>query len=115
MLTDLQAVGSEQSLAFEISFMPRQLYLIGLVCFRVAKEFATPDLFLLSPAQMANIELFIPKSHGVPRVDDHREVSGIISVLNTIFGGRTRRSYTIRWDTIRSAGRPIKIQCVVNP
>lgn len=40
-----------------------------------------PDLFLLSPAQMARIKPFFPKSHGVPRVDDRRVVSGIIYVL----------------------------------
>ena len=36
------------------------------------------DLFLLSPAQMAKIEPFFPLSHGVPRVDDRRVISGII-------------------------------------
>lgn len=40
-----------------------------------------PDLFLLSPAQMAKIEPFFPLSHGVPRVDDRRVISGIIYVL----------------------------------
>ncbi len=39
------------------------------------------DLFLLSPAQMARIEPFFPLSHGVPRVDDRRVISGIIYVL----------------------------------
>lgn len=39
------------------------------------------DLFMLSPAQMAKIEPFFPKSHGMPRVDDRRVVSGIIYVL----------------------------------
>ena len=39
------------------------------------------DLFLLSPAQMAKIEPFFPLSHGVPRVDDRRVVSGIVYVL----------------------------------
>ena len=39
------------------------------------------DLFLLSPAQMAKIEPFFPLSHGVPRVDDRRVISGIIYVL----------------------------------
>jgi putative transposase len=47
----------------------------------MAKGIAMPDLFLLSPAQMARIEPFFPKSHGVPRVDDRRVVSGIIYVL----------------------------------
>ena len=39
------------------------------------------DLFLLSPEQMAKIEPFFPLSHGVPRVDDRRVISGIIYVL----------------------------------
>ena len=47
----------------------------------MAKEFAMTDLFLLTLAQMSKIEPFFPKSHGVPRVDDCRVVSGIIYVL----------------------------------
>jgi putative transposase len=47
----------------------------------MAKEFAMSDLFLLSPAQMTKIEPFFPLSHGVPRVDDRRVISGIIYVL----------------------------------
>jgi putative transposase len=39
------------------------------------------DLFLLSPVQMSKIEPFFPRSHGVPRVDDRRVVSGIVYVL----------------------------------
>ena len=39
------------------------------------------DLFLLSPAQMRRIEPFFPRSHGVPRVDDRRVVSGIVYVI----------------------------------
>ena len=38
-------------------------------------------LFLLSRAQMSKIEPFFPRSHGVPRVDDRRVVSGIVYVL----------------------------------
>ena len=38
-------------------------------------------LFLLSPCQMSKIEPFFPRSHGVPRVDDRRVISGIIYVL----------------------------------
>jgi transposase len=37
--------------------------------------------FLLSEAQMRQIEPFFPLSHGVPRVDDRRIVSGIIYVI----------------------------------
>ena len=39
------------------------------------------DMFLLSDAQMARISPFFPLSHGVPRVDDRRVVSGIIFVI----------------------------------
>jgi len=36
------------------------------------------DLFWLSEAQMARLAPFFPKSHGRPRVDDRRVLSGII-------------------------------------
>jgi transposase len=39
------------------------------------------DLLLLSERQMARISPFFPLSHGVPRVDDRRVVSGIIYVI----------------------------------
>ena len=39
------------------------------------------DLFLLSEAQMRRIKPFFPLSHGVPRVDDRRVVSGIVFVI----------------------------------
>ena len=39
------------------------------------------DLFWLSQAQMRRIEPYFPLSHGVPRVDDRRIVSGIIFVI----------------------------------
>ncbi|MEQ9587337.1 MAG: transposase, partial [Parvibaculaceae bacterium] len=38
------------------------------------------DLFWLSDAQMARLEPFFPKSHGKPRVDDRRVLSGIIFI-----------------------------------
>jgi len=34
--------------------------------------------FLLTPAQMRRLSPHFPFSHGVPRVDDRRVVSGII-------------------------------------
>jgi putative transposase len=37
--------------------------------------------FLLTEAQMARISPFFPLSHGVPRVDDQRVLSGIIYVI----------------------------------
>ncbi len=39
------------------------------------------DLLWLSEAQMRRIEPYFPLSHGVPRVDDRRIISGIIFVL----------------------------------
>ena len=39
------------------------------------------DLFLLSEAQMRRIEPYFPLSHGVPRVDDRRVISGIVFVI----------------------------------
>ncbi|MCR9140580.1 MAG: transposase [Alphaproteobacteria bacterium] len=38
------------------------------------------DLFWLSDAQMARLEPYFPKSHGKPRVDDKRVLSGIIFI-----------------------------------
>src|SRR3982074_2050787 len=38
-------------------------------------------LFLLSERQMARISPHFPLSHGVPRVDDRRVVSGIVYVI----------------------------------
>ena len=37
--------------------------------------------FLLTAAQMRRIEPHFPRSHGVPRVDDRRVLSGIIFVI----------------------------------
>ena len=44
-------------------------------------------LFLLMPQQMAKIAPYFPLSHGVPRVDNRRVISGIISVIR----------YGLRW------------------
>jgi transposase len=38
------------------------------------------DLFWLTEAQMARLKPFFPLSHGVPRVDDRRVLSGIIFI-----------------------------------
>ena len=40
-----------------------------------------PDLVLLSVAQMRRIEPFFPRARGLPRVDDRRVISGIVTVL----------------------------------
>jgi transposase len=39
------------------------------------------DLFWLTKAQIERISRYFPLSHGVPRVDDQRVVSGIIHVI----------------------------------
>ena len=39
------------------------------------------DLIGLSEAQMRRIEPYFPLSHGIPRVDDRRIISGIIFVI----------------------------------
>jgi len=39
------------------------------------------DLFWLTRAQLQRIEPHFPLSHGVPRVDDLRVISGIIHVI----------------------------------
>src|SRR5205085_11256304 len=39
------------------------------------------DLIWLSEVQMRRIEPYFPLSHGVPRVDDRRIISGIIFVI----------------------------------
>ena len=38
-------------------------------------------LFYLSESQMERISPFFPRSHGIPRVDDRRVVSGILYVI----------------------------------
>lgn len=38
------------------------------------------NLFWLTDAQMARLRPFFPKSHGMPRVDDRRVLSGIIFI-----------------------------------
>ena len=39
------------------------------------------DLFWLTDNQMRRIEPYFPLSHGIPRVDDKRVISGIIFVI----------------------------------
>jgi putative transposase len=39
------------------------------------------DQFWLCEEQLSRIEPFFPLSHGVPRVDDRKVVSGIIHVI----------------------------------
>jgi len=56
------------------------------------------SLFWLSDAQMAQLQPFFPKSHGKPRVEDRRVLSGIIFInRNGLRCGaiRRRRSTTV--------------------
>ena len=55
------------------------------------------NLFWLTDVQMARLEPFFPKSHGKPRVDDRRVLSGIIFINRT----------GLRWrDAPREYGPP---------
>ena len=54
------------------------------------------DLIWLSRAQMKRIEPYFPLSHGVPRVDDRRVISGIISSSGMACAGAMRRRITAR-------------------
>ena len=54
------------------------------------------DLFWLTDAQMARLEPYFPKSHGKPRGDDRRVLSGIIFINRN----------GLRWrDAARAYGR----------
>jgi transposase len=63
-------------------------------------------LFLLNERQMARISPHLPLSHGVPRVDDRRVVSGIVYVNRKAFNGRMRPRPTgrTRRSTTASSG-----------
>jgi transposase len=54
--------------------------------------------FLLSPAQMRRLSPHFPLSHGIPRVDDRRVLSGIIYVLR----------HGLRWRDAPAAYGPHK-------
>ena len=56
------------------------------------------DLIWLSEAQMGRIERYFPLSHGVPRVDDRRIISGIIFVIRN----------GLRWRDAPAAYGPAK-------
>jgi len=54
------------------------------------------DLFWLTDEQMERLRPFFPKSHGRPRVDDRRVLSGIVFVIRTACAGGTRQAPTAR-------------------
>ncbi len=49
------------------------------------------DLFWLTDEQMARLQPFFPRSHGRPRVDDRRVLSGIIFINAMVCGCGMRR------------------------
>jgi putative transposase len=52
-----------------------------LIQWRCEGGIAMSDLIWLTEAQMRKIEPYFPLSHGIPRVDDRRIISGIIFVI----------------------------------
>lgn len=56
------------------------------------------DLLMLTPEQMRRIESYFPLSHGVPRVDDRRVLSGILFVIRN----------GLRWRDVPSDYGPYK-------
>lgn len=73
------------------------------------------EFFLLSEDQMRRIEPFFPRSHGIPRVDDRRVISGIIFVIRNGLRWRdapanygphkTIYNRSIRWSAMGVFGR----------
>lgn len=59
------------------------------------------DLIWSSKVQMRRIELHFPLSHGVPRVDDRRVISGIIFVIRN----------GLRWRSVPAAYGQHKTIC----
>jgi transposase len=49
------------------------------------------DLYWLTEEQMARLQTYFLKSHGKPRVDDRRVLSGIVFVTATGYAGVVRR------------------------
>jgi putative transposase len=68
------------------------------------------DGFWLSQRQLGRIEPFFPLSHGVPRVDDRRVISGIIFVIRNglrwrdapgVYGpAKTLYNRFVRWSRL---------------
>ena len=66
------------------------------------------DQFWLSEAQLDRLKPYFPRSHGVPRVDDRRVISGIIHVIRnglrwrdapSVYGPhKTMYNRFIRWS-----------------
>ena len=54
------------------------------------------NLYWLSDEQMSRLRPFFPKSHGRPRVDDRRVISGIIFIIRNAYGGAMHRANMAR-------------------
>ena len=74
------------------------------------------DIFWLTDAQIARLEPFFPKSHGKPRVDDRRVLSGIIFIdRNGLpwrgrLNGRTKGGRNTKLHTIGDQlGQPLNL------
>jgi transposase len=52
-----------------------------MICASLWLEVTMSDVFLLTKQQLNRIKPYFPVSHGVPRVDDVRVISGIIYVI----------------------------------
>jgi transposase len=69
-----------------------------MICASLWLEVAMSDMFLLTRQQLNRIKPYFPVSHGVPRADDRRVISGIISVIR----------YGLRWKDAPKAYGPHK-------
>ena len=69
------------------------------------------DLFWLNDAQMARLKPYFPKSHGNPRVDDRRVLSGKSSSIAMGCGGvmRQKSMAHTRHSTIVGSGGVTKV------
>ena len=54
--------------------------MVAAIWFRLRKEIEMSGLYWLTDEQMERLQPFFPKSHGRPRVDDRRVLSGIVFV-----------------------------------
>ncbi len=73
------------------------------------------EMIVLSEAQMERISPFVPLSHGMPRVDDRRVISGIILVIRnglrwrdapaSYWPHKTIYNRFIRWSEMGVFGR----------
>ena len=70
---------------------------------RFRDESRMSDLFWLTDEQVKRLRPFFPKSHGKPRVDDRRVLSGIVFVNRN----------GLRWRDAPSAYGPIRRSAIV--